>query len=684
MRVVCIFAGVAAASTVTPTQKVVQLLEGMMAKATEEKKEEEVKFSKFSQWCDDTDASKSKAIAEEKRMIEQLTAEIAKLSADVSHLTNEIAGLDNDVTVAKTDIKAATEVRGQERSDYAATHRDYSESLDAMDRAIAVLNKNSADSKQTEESLLQLSSVASNVMPARARRALTVFIQSLAADQDVGIHNQAPEAKGYEFQGGGIVQMLEDLKNSFRKDISELEKAELNQKHDYEMMVQTLNDEIEGATKNRNRKAQKKAKKQKRIAEAEGEKDAEESDLAADTQYVEDLRTECKIKHVDYESRNKLRGDEIEAIGKAIDILSSDDVAGAASRNLPGLVQSGHSLLQLRSVARSPSQDHAAAYLQEMALRLDSKVLTEAAQRTDADPFKKVKKMIKNMIIKLKEEANEEAEHTGWCNTELTTNQQTRDRKTAQAEDLQSNIQELEASNAKLSMEIEELSAEVAQLKASMAKATEDRAAEKAKNKQTVSEAQAAQVAVANALSVLEEFYSKAAGATALSQGAPEDAPETFSEPYKGQQGENGGVIGMLEVIQSDFARLEADTGASEHESKESYDKFMSDSETDEAVKSTEIKAKQDKITRQAEELSQATESLHETENELNAAHDYYEKLKPSCVGGGVNYDDRVKQRAEEIQSLKEALRMLNGDDIPMPIESGRAEYSTGASHQGE
>lgn len=140
----------------------------------------------------------------------------------------------------------------------------------------------------------------------------------------------------------------------------------------------------------------------------------------------------------------------------------------------------------------------------------------------------------------------------------------------------------------------------------------------------------------------------------------------------------------MLEVIQSDFARLEADTGASEHESKESYDKFIFDSETDEAVKSTEIKAKQDKITRQAEELSQATESLHETENELNAAHDYYEKLKPSCVGGGVNYDDRVKQRAEEIQSLKEALRMLNGDDIPMPIESGRAEYSTGASHQGE
>ena len=51
---------------------------------------------------------------------------------------------------------------------------------------------------------------------------------------------------------------------------------------------------------------------------------------------------------------------------------------------------------------------------------------------------------------------------------------------------------------------------------------------------------------------------------------------------------------------------------------------------------------------------------------ELDGALAYYEKLKPSCVDTGANYDDRVAQRKEEIQSLQEALKILSGDDIAM------------------
>ena len=38
--------------------------------------------------------------------------------------------------------------------------------------------------------------------------------------------------------------------------------------------------------------------------------------------------------------------------------------------------------------------------------------------------------MIKDLIVRLMEEANEEAEHKGWCDTELSTNEQTRKEKT--------------------------------------------------------------------------------------------------------------------------------------------------------------------------------------------------------------------------------------------------------------
>merc|ERR1719235_1472240 len=96
-------------------------------------------------------------------------------------------------------------------------------------------------------------------------------------------------------------------------------------------------------------------------------------------------------------------------------------------------------------------------------------------------------------------------------------------------ETLNAEIDELEASIAKLSEDIAELTAAVAELDAAIVKATDLRTAEKAKNEETISDAKAAQTAVAQALTVLKEFYAEAAEATAFVQ-----QPEIFDEPYKG------------------------------------------------------------------------------------------------------------------------------------------------------
>jgi len=43
----------------------------------------------------------------------------------------------------------------------------------------------------------------------------------------------------------------------------------------------------------------------------------------------------------------------------------------------------------------------------------------------------------------------------------------------------------------------------------------------------------------------------------------------------------------------------------------------------------------------------------------------YFEKLKPTCVSGGeVSFEEKEAQRKAEIESLQEALRILNGEDI--------------------
>merc|ERR1719454_983244 len=104
-----------------------------------------------------------------------------------------------------------------------------------------------------------------------------------------------------------------------------------------------------------------------------------------------------------------------------------------------------------------------------------------------------------------------------------------------------------------------------------MAQETEERSEAKAKNTETIKEAKAAQVAVGEAMAVLKDFYAKSAEATAFAQQPAEDAPETFDKPYKGLLAEGGSVVDFLEVILSDFTRLESETAASEAEEEDEY-----------------------------------------------------------------------------------------------------------------
>merc|ERR1719506_3051531 len=131
-------------------------MEGMLEKGKKEKHDEQVQFAAFKQFCDDTTVEKQRAIAEANEKIDVLKADIQKYTADAAQLTKEIAGHDEDISVWNGDIKAATNVREIEKADYDALHKDYSESVDALQRAIAVLKKQAHDRKQAA-SLAQVS-----------------------------------------------------------------------------------------------------------------------------------------------------------------------------------------------------------------------------------------------------------------------------------------------------------------------------------------------------------------------------------------------------------------------------------------------------------------------------------------------------------------------------------------------
>jgi len=657
----------ASAVQVTPVQKVVQMLEDMSAKGKKEMQEEQVRFAAFAQFCEGAEKAKVQRIEESKETIgelqgeiegleleiDQLAASIEKADADIAGLAKKIAFLDNAMKSIEGDEEEVTEEREEEHEMFEKKDKDLSESVDALDRAVAEMK--TQDVRTAQASLMQV--MSHKYTPESVKLEINSFLQQKAK---LG----APEADAYEFQSEGVINMFSDLENKMEGEKSDGQKQEMNQKHAYMMLMQDLENRLRNTKEQRERDTVEKAEKEQALADAKGEKAETEATLAEDEKYLAELRQMCKTKTAEFESRQELRQGEQDAIAKAVEILGGGAVSGAADKHLPGLMQT--SLAQLRNSAVSPLQSRVAAFLKDRATKVNSPILSLMATKMGDDPFTKVKKMIKDMITKLMEEANEEAEHKGWCDTELSTNQQTRESKSDEADKLSAEIEALSATISKLAEDITELSEGIATIDKAVAEATADREAEKAKNTETIADAKAASTAVSQAVAVLKEFYAKAAEATALTQmqGPADDAPETFSGAYKGNQDQASGVMGMLEVIQSDFARLESETTAGEAEAADVFQKYSADSATNKAVKETDVKHKTSKKQETESALAEAKKDLAATQEELTAAMDYYEKLKPSCVDAGVSYEDRVARRKEEIESLQEALKILSGDDI--------------------
>merc|ERR1719453_977536 len=89
---------------VTPIQKVIEMMDSMLAKGKKEKHEEEVEFAKFHEWCDQVRDEKTKSIAEATSQIAELGAAIAKAESDAEVLSEEIEQLEKEV--AKNQAEA--------------------------------------------------------------------------------------------------------------------------------------------------------------------------------------------------------------------------------------------------------------------------------------------------------------------------------------------------------------------------------------------------------------------------------------------------------------------------------------------------------------------------------------------------------------------------------------------------
>merc|ERR1719359_1312542 len=228
-----------------------------------------------------------------------------------------------------------------------------------LDEGIACLRAQAHDVKQTAAVLTQVSS--SNIVPAESKRIIDAF---LAQDPDENLAVAAPESNAYEFQAQGIVDMLTKLGGKFEDERTELEKEETNARHAFEMLSQDLKAQIDQATQARTEKAEAKAKALQAAADAKGDLQDTTTPRDDDSKYLSDLTATCEQKSSAFAERQQLRADEISAVEKAIEILSSGAVSGASEKHLPQLVQiKSNALAQLRAEAQNPNQLRVSAYL---------------------------------------------------------------------------------------------------------------------------------------------------------------------------------------------------------------------------------------------------------------------------------------------------------------------------------
>mmetsp|Transcript_108748 Transcript_108748/g.232398 ORF Transcript_108748/g.232398 Transcript_108748/m.232398 type:complete len:670 (+) Transcript_108748:108-2117(+) len=641
---------------ITPVQKVLDMMSEMQAKGEQTMEAEQKIFAEYKEWVSDRTTELGFEIKTAEADIERLIAFAEKADNKVAQLGEAIAGLDGDLDRLTAEKKDATDVRSSEHAEYLKISQDYSESVDALTRAIQTLSQESYDRPQAEALLQRM---AADGSPA-VRRALALALPQEEASQD-----GAPAVAAYKFQSSSILELLDSLLTKFKTQLDDVETQESNQAHYYDLELLHLNDVIAKSTSDRQKKAAFQAETAAASAKAKGQLAQTKAALAESQKFLADTKATFEAKSATFVANQQVRKDELTALGKALEIISSPSVAESYAGHvkltqLSSSTRAFTSLLQTRSSKRRvAARQRAAEYLTKSAGRLSSEALASLAAEVAANPFAKVVEMIEGLLARLKEEAAAEAEHKAWCDEQLKNNKIKRETKTARVEELIAQIQEITGQIESMGKEIETLAKEQAELTKAMGEATEQRTKEKAENLATIADAKAGSAAVKQALEILQEFYSSQAS---LLQSGEHQVPELAE--YKGLQGNKGGIIGMLEVIDTDFMRLDAETTAAEAEAAKQYDAFMSDAKADKLQKhNQEYQLSLDKD--QAEfEKSQLKKDLAANEDELQKANTYFEYLKPNCLQIHVSYEERAARRKEEIAALKEAYGILNSKSI--------------------
>jgi len=441
------------------------------------------------------------------------------------------------------------------------------------------------------------------------------------------------------------------MKETFEKDLAEAQAEESKSQKAYEELKAAKEAQIAAAEAAIAKKTQEKADTDEANAQAKVDLENTKNSLSADEKFLMMLKEKCSLTDKEFQERTTTRQLEMEAVSKAMTILSSDDATDVFQRTF--------TFLQSGATQHSERRQQASKLLSAVAHKLHNPKLANLAIRVKLDAFTKVKKAIDDMIAMLLQEKADEIKQKDFCTDELNTNQLQTEKKTREKLDLEAHIEHLEAVIKKLTEEILTLEAEVADLQLELKRAGEDREKASAEFQMTVSDQRATQALLKKALTVLEGFYGKKEAALAQQEPVGPPPPPGFKEYKKNAQ--SGGVMAEITQIIEDAEAMEKDAIKFEADAEATYEAFVNDTNASIEAKVKEHTFKVELRAKTEAELVETKKALEEVMNTLQELSDYNAELHKACDFVLKNFDIRQTARDEEVEALKQAKAILSG-----------------------
>mmetsp|Transcript_28343 Transcript_28343/g.61584 ORF Transcript_28343/g.61584 Transcript_28343/m.61584 type:complete len:687 (+) Transcript_28343:81-2141(+) len=643
----------------SPVAKAISLLSDLESKIIKEGEAAQKIYAEFSEFCEDHSRQIAHDIKTGQAEVAELNAVIGEADGTSGSLTAKIEQLTSDISVDEADLKAATEIRSKEQESFHTSEKELVEVVDTLQRAIGILER---EMKKGGASMLQLKGaknlvsaletmVQASMLSTSDAKRLTALVQSSEDDQDDGFVQ--PTAAPYESHSGDIVQTLSDLLDKAEEQLDSVRKQETQDLQAFELMQQSLKDEIKFAEKELAEAKSSLAATGEKKAKAEGDLAMTTKALDVDEKGLAGLKQECMTKAEDYEAETKSRAEELKALAGAKEVLT--DSTGAAADVSYSFVQvsaersgatitSSASLVQfevMRFVQDLARKQHSSA-LAQLASRMSS--IMHASAASGADPFAKVKGLIMDLVARLEKEAEQDATKKAYCDKELAETNEKKADKTSEIEKLSTSIDKMAATSAQLKEEIASLQKALSDLTSAQAQMDKIRAEEKeafAKNKADLSEGLQG---VKLALKILGEYYAK------------ED------KAHEAAEGAGTSIIGLLEVVESDFTKNLAEMTATEESAQSSYEAESKENSIEKATKEQDVKYKTKESTELDQTVAETTSDRAGVQAELDAILEYLKKIEEQCIAKAESYESRKARYEAELGGLKEALQILESE----------------------